>query len=138
MKSKINFLVFLFFFIQLNDYCFSQSESPHQPDSLRIYFHGLDKHDKYLVYYNDSLVKTITGKTGFENHYVSIQIDTSILYKDNYWPITVYKKMFFGIFSINTYLKIDFQCMSKYLIIYKDFRVKRRYSLSYMWYFRLP
>jgi hypothetical protein len=138
MKQFFTILLMTINFIVINKSSLAQDCIPYMPDSLRIYLTGIANNEKYLIYYNDTLVKTVIGTRRFAGVSFVLPIDTSKLYYGLYWPIKIYRKTWGGLFTIDTQLNIEYGCMSKYLIIYKDYRVKKRYSISYRWEYMEP
>jgi len=107
-------------------------------DSLKIYFIGSFLHsEKYLITYEGNLLKKYCVKSYFGD---TLKIERPLKYKSmEFLPIKIFKK-YLGFYK-DTEISILNYPDKKYLLIYRDKRMRNRYSLNYYWFdnpFEIP
>lgn|GEM_PF-5792351 len=124
MKQSTLLLVFL-----LLSFC-GLSQNTINSDSLKMYI-NLKECKKFEVYYEDKLLFK-SGTSSSEDTLITFY---SVIGKGQL-PITVFKKGIFG--YRNSELTIYYESNKKYLVLFRNSRVKRRYFFDVKWVNFLP
>ncbi len=124
MKQSTLLLVFL-----LLSFC-GLSQNTKSSDSLKLYI-NLKECKKIEVYYEDKLL----FKSGTSSSKDTVITFYSVIGQGQL-PITVFKKGIFG--YRNSELIIYYEPNKKYLVLFRNSRVKRRYFFDARWVNFLP
>lgn len=122
MKKKALIMFFILGFISMT--------IAQQRDSLRIFVQGLGKGEKYRVYYKEVLLREIHCKQNRCLTYFSIPFDKTIRSGD-VLDLKIRKKR--CIKYSNTFFLARYDSSKKFLIVFKNHRLKRRYALDAIW-----
>jgi hypothetical protein len=102
-------------------------------DSLTVVFQGIAKGEKYRVYFKGKQIKEIRSLNGYISSSDSFKIYLGNVSEGDFLDLSIYKKSrFFNIYR-DTYCPIYYEKDKKFLIILKDKRLKRRYSINPFW-----
>jgi len=102
-------------------------------DSLTVVFQGVKKGERYKIYYKGNFVKLIKSKRNFIRSVDSIRISISGLNESDVLDLNVHRKGRFSIFYRNTYFGTFYNPSKKYLIVYRDEKLKSRYAITPLW-----
>jgi len=101
-------------------------------DSLRIFIQGMMRGEKYKIYYNHQYLRKVKCRNEKCSEYLSLSIDPSIS-KGKILPIEIYRKGFMGFVYRNTFFSVTYNPEFKFLIIFRNQRLKKRYALEPLW-----
>ena len=102
-------------------------------DSLTVVFQGIKKGEKYKIYYKGNFVKIIESKKDFFRSTDSLRVSIIGINDGDGLGLDVYRKGRFSIFYRNTYFGTFYDSSKKYLIIYRDEKLKLRYAITPIW-----
>jgi hypothetical protein len=102
-------------------------------DSLTVVFQGIKKGEKYKVFYKGDFVKLIKSKKHYKYSNDSFRISVLGLQDGNGLGIEIYRKGKCGLFYRDTYFGTFYDSSKKYLIVYRDEKLKSRYAISPIW-----
>jgi hypothetical protein len=104
-------------------------------DTINVIMTGLYKGEKYRIYYNGALVKTLNCKSKIEDGTCDFEFKLigKIIQSGDLLPLFIFRKGRFGLIYRETKLSILYNPHYKYLRIYRNFKFKNKYSIDYKW-----
>lgn len=136
---RIKYIIFLLIF-----FCITIIIVNAQTDTINCVFAGYFGNSKFRVYYKNKKVKDINFRLhkaqrfntySVPKHSKNVNFEFVIDELQENQPVKfeIYLKRNFLSRYRNTDCSISFLCRKKYLVIYPDYRLKRRYYISYYW-----